>query len=65
MYSAALKVAISVAGLVFLLVVLLDIWYFTILLACYRYLHDNLAAATSLPTAYKYKLINNFEYESE
>ncbi len=40
-------------GCVYLLAVLLHIWFFTIVLACYRYLHDKFAAATSLPTAYE------------
>ncbi|CAM6005125.1 unnamed protein product [Sphagnum balticum] len=46
-------VACMITGVLFLLVVLpLQIWLFTVVVACYRYVRDKLVAATSLPTAY-------------
>jgi len=51
--EAGLKVTFIGFGILHLFVVLLDIWYFTILLACYRYLRDKLVAVTPVPTAYE------------
>jgi len=47
---AAVRGGFIAVGVVFLLCVLLQIWFFTVILACYRYLRDHLIAATSLPT---------------
>jgi hypothetical protein len=41
-----------IAGFMYLLAVLLQIWFFTVVFACYRYLRDKLNAKMSLPTAY-------------
>jgi hypothetical protein len=47
------KVAFIITGCVYLLVVVpLEIWFFTVVLACYRYLRDKLVAAALLPSAY-------------
>jgi hypothetical protein len=48
--EAAVKIVLAVIGFVFLLIVQLEIWFFTVLLACYHYLCDKLVAAASLPT---------------
>ncbi len=51
--AAAFKEAFIVTGFVYLIVIVpLQIWFFTVVLACYRYLRDKLDAATSLPSAY-------------
>jgi len=48
--EATIKGTFIGMGVVYLLCVLILIWFFTVILACYRYLRDHLIAATSLPT---------------
>lgn len=51
--DAVIKNAFIFTGILLLLVVLpLQIWLFTVVLNCYRYLRDKVIAATSLPTTY-------------